>query len=772
MHVERYLQLGTAAVTALGALALGAIQGDVTLPGVVILASAVSIGVTDVAGWFRLNRMVASILALGAALLTFQQVMPISGTMSILSIARLLVYLQIILLFQRKDTRIYAQLLVVSVLEVMITAVFTRGATFGLLLLVYLPAALAVLALLFLYREAKRYTSGKDRVMSGIVVERLWPLAAVRSNLAGDGDDGAAHQGRGGELLWRITTMTLSTLVLTAIAFFTLPRLGQPAWRSPLAAPQQTVGYSGSVTLGELGHVVQNREEVARVALTDVDTGQRYRAGESLYLHGTILTRYRDRAWHHPFRGDRTERVEPTRRPIGRQVVRQQITVEPMERPELFHVRPFLIEKENPWLRFDPIRERLLRDEEICYERFTFSLLTTGFNGRTQSELVPALRRPDVGRLLNVPAEDMPSLVALAQQWSDESRIPLTRPLERARYLAGRLHYSKRFSYSLQPQPRDPALDPLEDFVANNPRGHCEYFASALAMMLRSQGFPTRLVVGYCCDEYNDLGQFYQVRQLQAHTWVEAYFAPDQLPEGLRDDPEWVYGAWLRLDATPASEDDQGALTALVSPMGQGLDWLKYVWGSYVMDMDQSRQRRAVYEPLANAAKSAYQSLVDPDWWRRMGRAVLHTLDPRNWNVSAWFSWRGGLVSVGVCLLLVVFYRLVRWTWRAVRGRIVLARRRRRERHRVEVEFYQRLGGILGRRGLVRPPGQTPRQFAHCAGEQLARNVSDPALAPLPVQVVDAFYQVRFGHRPLDNPRSDAVEQALARLEAACAEKS
>ena len=83
---------------------------------------------------------------------------------------------------------------------------------------------------------------------------------------------------------------------------------------------------------------------------------------------------------------------------------------------------------------------------------------------------------------------------------------------------------------------------------------------------------------------------------------------------------------------------------------------------------------------------------------------------------------------------------------------------------RVEVEFYRRLRSLLARQGLRPHAGQTQREFAEFAGARLARRWGDPTLAPLPSEIVEAFYQVRFGRRPLDNPRREAVEQALARL--------
>ncbi len=90
----------------------------------------------------------------------------------------------------------------------------------------------------------------------------------------------------------------------------------------------------------------------------------------------------------------------------------------------------------------------------------------------------------------------------------------------------------EQFQYSLTGADRNPSIDPIEDFVTEHPQGHCEYFATALTLMLRSQGIPARMVCGFKCDQndWNSAGGYYQVRQLHAHTWVEAYLRPSQLP--------------------------------------------------------------------------------------------------------------------------------------------------------------------------------------------------------------------------------------------------
>jgi protein-glutamine gamma-glutamyltransferase len=765
MSIERQLQVFTATLAALGTLLLGMGQREVMLPLVVMIAAMASVWLTDVTAMFRLNRVVATVLGVIVSLVVFREAMPLGNIDSVLSIARLLVYLQIILLFLRKDVRIYWQLFAMSLFQVVVATVFNQGVVFGLLMAVYLFIALMTLALLFLYREARRYMDESTPARSQTSAVRRWPLADARPAFTSDGRTQRRRYAAGGELFGRVAMMGVGTLLLTGVAFFTLPRFGQPAWRSVSGPARQLVGYSGEVELGELGSVIEDPEEVMRVEFSDPATGAAYPVADAVYLQGTILTHYEKSHWSGP--GDRRRHAPlmPAASPPEGEIVWQRITIEPMNRRELFAVRPFFVTEPQSDIEIAPEQERLLRDRSWSDSRFTYALGTTAFHDGRQTVFVPCDAAPNRLALAELPTGAVPSLVALASLWMADPGIAGADRLSRARRLESRLRDSGQFSYSLAPQSREQQLDPIEDFVAHHPQGHCEYFATALALMLRSQGIPSRIVVGYKCDEFNQLGGFFQVRQLHAHTWVEAYLAPDNLPGDLNG-PEWRRGAWLRLDATPGGADSpQAGASSWLAPVAAGFGWLESLWDNYIMEMDRSRQYRAIYEPLVRWVNTIYHDLTDPAWWKELGAGVLRAVNPRNWNISQWFNWRGGLMGVVVCLLLFVGFRVGRRLFHAGHRRLRPGSIAGSAGEQIEVDFHRRLGDLLARHGLRRRPGETQREFAQFAGSRLAQRLGKPALAPLPGEIVDAFYQVRFGRLPLDNPGRQAVEQALARLD-------
>src|SRR5262249_57890506 len=93
------------------------------------------------------------------------------------------------------------------------------------------------------------------------------------------------------------------------------------------------------------------------------------------------------------------------------------------------------------------------------------------------------------------------------------------------------------YEYTLSPGSVPLGQSPTEYFLFTLKRGHCEYFASALAAMCRSVGIEARVVAGYLANEYHPDRDSYIVRASDAHAWVEVNTGP---------------GGWQRRDATPA----------------------------------------------------------------------------------------------------------------------------------------------------------------------------------------------------------------------------
>ena len=162
----------------------------------------------------------------------------------------------------------------------------------------------------------------------------------------------------------------------------------------------------------------------------------------------------------------------------------------------------------------------------------------------------------------------------VARRWSFRF-VPSILPTEAlANQLEARL---RDFRYTLE-NPSGGAINPLEDFLERTQAGHCEYFASAMALMLRARGVPARVVNGYRLGPWIPEGGYFRVSQDQAHSWVEY----------------WDGGVWKTADPTPAGATDAGARLAELSPLFRWLDAFRYQWDRHVVRFSAQDQEEGM----------------------------------------------------------------------------------------------------------------------------------------------------------------------------------
>ena len=213
-------------------------------------------------------------------------------------------------------------------------------------------------------------------------------------------DSCAAGSGTGivGELFQRLGMVGIGTLVLTLVIFFTVPRRAVQAWRGALPSPKTTVGFSDTVRLGDLGEILESREEVIARKLTYGATNHPYPVQTELYLRGAALTHYDHGQWTSGRRVGPAEDLPSTyvedegiqddddqgnvppgtggtgvspvlapghgqdsRSPRPDAPVCQSITIEPLDRNELFAIWPLVVGRGNDKLYYDVRGERLMR---------------------------------------------------------------------------------------------------------------------------------------------------------------------------------------------------------------------------------------------------------------------------------------------------------------------------------------------------------------------------------------------------------------------------
>ena len=762
-QLELLLQIAMATMTALGTLMLGMGERDLTLPVLAMIVSATSVFVTDVGGYLRLNARVANIAGSTAVVVfVWDFLQRYSGDTQLLAVANLLIYLQFILLYQRKTVTIYWLLALLSLLQAAVATVLNYEILFGFLLFVYFVCGVLTLGLFFLYRETTRYAPAAPGNHGDL-------LAAPAAVTSAQSPVSARLEQVSDPLSWvfvRQMTFAATVALLFAIAFFFIvPRIGQRNWRQPILASQSMLGASEKIVLGELGQISESPLEVMKVEFLEADNGRPYLLGEAPLFRGVCLTRYENNAW----RQDSAYNSDPDpleRRSYVRGLVRQVIHMAPTESSVVYCVGPVLAASRGLAIQSDANSWRI---DRVDHYSDTMQLDTSGFVDRRQSLFIPQ-EKPDEPRLFDEDSKHLTELSGLAARIVEP--IDAADRLARARELTNHLHNSGLYSYTLSPPSRPPDKDAIEDFLTTQKSGHCEYFASALALMLRSVGIPSRVVIGFNGGEWNPWGKFYLVRELHAHAWVEAYLPFDKLPAQLRQrEPEkWQYGGWVTLDPTPGAE---GSSARLGTPAGQpslrqAIEYARYLWTNYVMGLNAEKQLRAIYEPLVGLASDTLRAAFSIETWSQVGLGLYEWVGLGEWERTRRIPWRLGVLI----LLAALATSWVAWRWRAPgqkQGNSWFARWGTARRQRVIVDFYDKLETLLARHRRPRPQQSTQLEFAKATRDWLAASSDTRAVAEVPVDLAQVFYRVRFGGSPLDSAERKLVEQSLAQLSTALA---
>ncbi len=332
----------------------------------------------------------------------------------------------------------------------------------------------------------------------------------------------------------------------------------------------------------------------------------------------------------------------------------------------------------------------------------------------------------------------------LLQRLVDEKKLPAAVQADRdpvtggpdpkyhdavAQAISEHFAHSGEFTYTLDLKRQDKSIDPAEDFVLNVKAGHCQRFASALTLVLRSLAIPAQLVLGYRGLESRDDG-WYDVREDHAHAWVEV-LVPDagpRLPPPLSHNSDIVFAdaaiwqyRWRMLDPTPGDVETSATASASF------FDRAKEQW---------------------EATLKSFLLAYNADSREKTARAVgTWFIDDRGWLLLALAA--GGAIAG----------RRLWMRWQANRA-VAVARA-------AAPSYFRALYDILARYGTVRPADQTPLEFAAAVADRLRANPATAAVAGVPVTLTEAYYVERFGLRPRPMTEVDELLAACRRLETA-----
>ncbi len=491
-------------------------------------------------------------------------------------------------------------------------------------------------------------------------------------------------------------TAGLGTVVLvtSALVFLAFPRVTRGfAGRGDVPATQ-VAGFSDEVSIGEFGsQIYANPQIVLRVEFPEGPPADM--AG--LYWRGRSFDRFDGTRWRHSFptppaNAPRSWYRERWQGPM----IEQRIFAAPLEAKVLFTLHPAL--RLDSARRTQPLFDNA--GDLVYWGSSAPAYSAWSMSGPPSPEELRAAEAgfaPSARFYLQVPR--LPDRIF---QLADSLTVGLTNRYDKAVAIE---RYLRDFTYTLQ-LPRNAREATLDWFLFERRAGHCEYFSTAMVVMLRSVGVHAREVNGFRGGQWSDFGAYLAVTQNQAHSWVEVWFPG--------------FG-WVSFDPTPAGSAAGVAATAWFWPGRFLFDGLQHRWNKWVLDYNQENQF----------------GFLD----RLQGRnETRDAAGPEGSSSGSGLPW--AMMALALAALGVVF-----GLSRGGRG------------HPVETRAYLRLLELCRRAGVLEARAVGPLELV----ETLEARAHPAAGAAR--RLVELYLRARFGAQPLDERERKALHDALGRVQ-------
>jgi hypothetical protein len=314
----------------------------------------------------------------------------------------------------------------------------------------------------------------------------------------------------------------------------------------------------------------------------------------------------------------------------------------------------------------------------------------------------------------------MPTLDPRVPELARQATAAAANPYDKA--VALQSYLQTRYTYTLD-QGSISADNPLANFLFVRKAGHCEYFATAMTIMLRTLGIPARYINGFQTGEYNDVGGDFIVRASDAHSWVEAYF-PGR--------------GWITFDPTPAGE----ALSkGWFASFAKYMDWIQYQWGEWIINYDfihQASLGQGVGRASRQWANGARERAT------RSYDALVNRM--KQWQTDAAASrWAPEIIGLAIAAFIGIFAgqpltKFLRRKWSlSAAGKHNLSPQR-------ASAHYSEMLRLLARRGLTKAEWITPLEFA--------ASIPQAELAAPVWRLTEIYQAARFGDVAVEPRRS------------------
>jgi transglutaminase-like putative cysteine protease len=600
----------------------------------------------------------------------------------------LVLFTMVIRLFSLQRPRDQFMLAVLSFLMVLAAAVLTVGSVFLFCFAIFLLVAIVTFVLLEIQHSA---------------------ASAAPQSAGSDAGGSSARMASG--LVAIAPALMMMILAGSFLIFFLLPRVSSRYLSEYTPTSDLSTGFTDRVQLGRIGQIQQSSAVVMHIEIQNDVQG-----AYDLKWRGIALSTFDGRVWSNSFeqsqirpQADGNYRLPPmASRPgeaSGGRTIHYRVVMEPLG------TNVFFLADRPETLRGN--FRQLSADAGGAVYNLDGDHPIMGYEGESrlpevdleEVRLAPNVAPAGMDEYLKLPSLD-PRVPKLALEITADQSSGYDKAAALEQYL------STHFGYTLE-LPRTLAADPLANFLFERKRGHCEYFASSMAVMLRTLRIPSRIVAGFRGGEFNDLTGQYLVRASDAHSWVEAYFSG--------------YG-WISFDPTPA-----GSVPSRNewSRMQLYVDAVASFWREWIINYDNGHQRI-----LGATAAAGGRQLLDEArrWGRRQHRILLRTARRAALQfVSFPLRWLAGIVMVAAfCTALVNIGRI----GRALQARMLRAHPERAPRESAAL-WYDRMVRGLARRGWRKSPAQTPLDFVGA--------IQEAGLQSKVARFTQAYESARFG---------------------------
>jgi transglutaminase-like putative cysteine protease len=643
------------------------------------------------------------------------------------ALAHLILFLSSVKLLQIKADRDWVFLYLISFFEVLLAAGLSLSPIYLVTLGLYTLCALCTIVSFEIKKAGRGLNATETRLLvppDSTFVRRMLKRRA--------------HKPYGIARRLPLVAFGLLLLIFTLALplFFVAPRYGNSAFaRANGGLTGFQVGFSDSIELGMIAKLQQSNEVVMRVRVEDAQSER----NQNLRWRGVALDFFNGKGWR------KTKGVPSPLNPANERGLFQLGTTEGLHR---LTTQTFFVEPIDTGVLFAAPRVVAVQGAFPYIQRDSEGSLSVSRHdqGRISYRVYSDTTEPDeavlradaapypveFGRYLQLPPTLDPRIEKLASDVGASSGA-------RNRYDQARAiesYLQTQFGYTLDLKVG--GKDPLADFLFHVREGHCEYFATAMAVMLRTRGIATRVINGFQTGAYNDAADAYIVTQKEAHSWVEVYFPETE--------------AWVTFDPTPAAGRTSAESAGLNGSLGKYAEALEMLWIQYVVSYDKHEQR-SLATSVRNRLSDYRQSIAEEfNDFKTAAAGWLRSIFSGG-NGSSAARWQATLLLLSIALGLALSGWLLRRIyrhgfWRGLRfwqpeGKTASA-----------VAFYERMTRVLESRGLKRAENETPLEFAATVE------------MPEALKITQAYNRVRFGEQPLSSDEATEIEKWLNDIEA------